>query len=61
MAEITLVPPLQADLAEATATLMRPPRNIEALLFSIYRIAVVLLDEDESVGCWDASYRRLHP
>lgn len=62
LTKVVHVPSVQPKLVEATANPSSIPKNVDALLFSIYAVAVAALDEKEcrqQLGCSkEEAYKR---
>ena len=53
--KLTHVPTIQQELIKATSDLTNAPKNIEALMFAIYLMALTTLDETEVQMLFQAS------
>jgi hypothetical protein len=53
--KLTHVPTIQQELVKATSDLSNAPKNIEALMFAIYLMAITTLDEAEVQTRFQAS------
>jgi hypothetical protein len=57
--KITHVPTIQAKIVEATSQLDKVPKNIEALMFAIYLMAITSLDDADVARLFNADKRGL--
>lgn len=57
--KLTHVPSIQQELIKATSNLENAPKNIEALMFAIYLMAITSLDEEEVQIRFQASKHEL--
>lgn len=57
--KITHVPTIQGQIIEATSRLDKAPKNIEALMFSIYIMAITSLEEPEVLRLFNTPKKEL--